>query len=207
LRVRVMSWLWGRTVPLRDLTRNPNNLSWASMNDEQTPARTDTPGEPASGPTLARVRRRGESHRLTLMSAAAVVFVAIAIAKPWGESAPPPGPSAATPSLAAEIAKSSTGSTPPGPSAATLSETASSTPLSVVIYVQPQTASSVTIYVQPGEAPTTLTVACTGVPGVSPSVVGSAEPVLGLQYDALVLVCTGVDLQRVESVLPSPSAP
>lgn len=195
LRVRVMSWLWGRTVPLRDLTRSPNSLSWASMNDEQAPARTDTPGEPASGPTLARVRRRGESHRLALMSAAAVVFVAIAIAKPWGGSAPPPGPSAATPSLVAEIAKSSTESAPPpGASAATWDLTASETAQTVVV-------------VQAGEVPTTWTVVCTEDPQVSPRAVGSTEPLTGLRVIDLGVVCTGADLQGLELVLPSPSAP
>lgn len=141
------------------------------MNDEQAPARTDTPGELASGPTLVRVRRRGESHLLALMSAAAVVFVAIAIAKPWGESAPPPAAPAATPSLVVE------------------------------------TAQPVVIVVQPGEVPTTLTVVCTEDPRVSPWVVGSAEPVMGLQRITQPLVCTGANLQWLEWVLPSPSAP
>jgi hypothetical protein len=189
------------------------------MNDEQAPPRTDMLGEPASGPTLARVRRRGESHLLALMSAAAVVFVAIAIAKPWGESAPSPGASSATPSLVAEIAKSSTESAPlPGASAAT--------PSLVAETAQPV----VGIVVQAGEVPTTLTVVCTEDPRVSPWVVGSAaptimgtqigivvdpsgasyfiaEPVTGLLRTTQVLVCTGANLQGLESVLPRTSVP
>jgi hypothetical protein len=152
------------------------------------------------------------------MSAAAVVFVAIAIAKPWGESAPSPGASSATPSLVAEIAKSSTESAPlPGASAATPSLVA-------------ETAQPVVIVVQAGEVPTTLTVVCTEDPRVSPWVVGSAaptimgtqigivvdpsgasyfiaEPVTGLLRITQVLVCTGANLQGLESVLPSPSVP
>jgi hypothetical protein len=190
-RLRSRARLWGRTVPLRDLTRSPNNLSWASMNDEHAAARTDTPGEFESGPTLTPVRRRGESRLLALMLAAAVVLVAIAVAKPWGEGAPPPGASAATTSLSAEIAKSSTESAPP--------------PLVT------ETAQAGRIVVQPGDSPATWTLVCTEdprggmvcTPEDSPatvSVVCTSDPRGGW-------VCMSANLQGLESVLPSPSAP
>jgi len=51
------------------------------MNDEQAPARTDTPGELASA-TLVGFRGEASRTMLALMSAAAVVFVAIATPSP-----------------------------------------------------------------------------------------------------------------------------
>ena len=165
------------------------------MDDEQGPARTDTLGEPASRPTLAPVRRRGESHLLALMLAAAAVFVAMAIAKPWGEGAPPPRAFAATPSLASEIAKSSTESAPPPEASAATPSPVAEMPQQVFIVLQPE------------DVPVTFTVVCTEDARVSPSVVGSAEPVMGLGCGARDLVCTGANLQGLESVLPSPSVP
>jgi hypothetical protein len=68
------------------------------MNREQGRSGVDAPSEPISGPSIALVRPRGESHLLALATGAAVVVVAIAIAKPW--SGPSPGPAAATPTPA-----------------------------------------------------------------------------------------------------------
>jgi hypothetical protein len=172
------------------------------MNDEHAAARTDTPGEFASGPTLAPVRRRGESHLLALMLAAAVVFVAIAIAKPWGEGAPP-GASAATTSPAAEIAKSSTESTLPR----LVAETDQTAGFYAVACTEDARGSGVCT-----QLPATWTynvctedpqggMVCT--PGDSPatvSVVCTSDPRGGW-------VCTMADPQGPESVLPSPSAP
>jgi len=132
------------------------------------------------------------------MLAAAAIFVAIATAKPWGEGAQPPGASAATPSLVAEIAESSTESAPP--------PEASAATVSLPI----ETAQPVFIVVQPGDSGDstdtyTYTVVCTEDPRVSLPVVVSAESVMGhLTVD---LACTRENLQRLESVLPSPSAP
>ena len=183
------------------------------MTDERTPAQIDTPGEQACGPTLAPVRRRGESHLLALMLAAAVVFVATAIAKPWGDSAPLPTASAATPSLPAEIARSSAESVSP--------PTASATPS-----LPAETVQRVFIVVQPGDVSVTYTsitytVVCTEDPGASPPVIESAEPVaesaepvaesaepvVGFLYVPGGATCTGADLQGIDWVPASPSAP
>jgi hypothetical protein len=58
---------------------------------------------PAEDMQLTRVGRRRESRLLALLSGAAVVFVAISVAKPWGESTLVPGPPASSqpPSAAA----------------------------------------------------------------------------------------------------------
>jgi hypothetical protein len=195
----------------RALTRSPNNLSWAAMNDEQAPARTDTPGELASGPTLARVRRRGESHLLALMSAAAVVFVAIAIAKPWGASAPPPGASAATPSLVAQTSQSVANVVEPGEVPIT-SALVCTEDIGSVGTVDP-TFGVYTWPVGDGTSTTTFAPSATtlsgsfATPGVGPWVIVGAEPVTGSQDMTGVLVCTEANLQGLEVVLPSPSAP
>lgn len=208
--------LWGRTVPLGDLTRSPHDLSWASMGEEHAAARTDTPEEFPSGPTLAPVRRRGELHLLALMLAAAVVFVATAIAKPWGEGVPSPKASAATTSLVAEVTTPSTESVPqPGASATTESLVIEIVTLSTESPPPPgasaateslptETDQRAFIVVAAGDSPVTYTVVCTQDPGMSPSVVGSRD-VLSSQIVAL--ACTSANLQRSESVLPSPSAP
>jgi hypothetical protein len=181
------------------------------MNDGQTSARTDTPGELASGPTLARVRRRGESHLLALMSAAAVVFVAIAIAKPWGESASPPGASSATLSLVAETSQPVANIVQPGEvpttSALVCTEDTGS------VGTSDPTFGVYTWLVGYGTSTTTFAPSATTLagsfanPGVGPWAVGSAEPVTGLRDMTGVLVCTSVNLQGFEVVLPSPSAP
>ncbi|MGA3057957.1 MAG: hypothetical protein ABSE70_07995, partial [Candidatus Limnocylindrales bacterium] len=117
----------------------------------------------------------------------------IATAKPWGEGAQPPGASAATTSLVAEIAESSTESAPPpGVSAATAS-------------LLTETDQPVFIVVQPGDSPVTYIVECTEDPRASPPVVGIAERAMGDLTEGL--VCTSVDLRGLEVVLPSPSAP
>ena len=185
------------------------------MNEEHAAARTDTSEESPSGPTLTPVRRRGESHLLALMLAAAVVFVATAIAKPWGEgvppaasaattspvakiatpsteSAPPPETSATTESLVVEITTSSTESAPPPEAFAATESTTNETDQPVFIVV-------------PSGSSVTFTVVCTEDPGMSPSVAGSVESVMGSQIVAM--VCTSENLQRLESVLPGPSAP
>jgi hypothetical protein len=174
------------------LDAKPEQSILGSMNDL---------GEPAGGPTLARVRRRGESHLLALMSAAAFVFVAIAIAKPWGESAPPPGASAATPSLVAETAQ----------------PVVNVTILSVVCTGDTGSVGTgdhtVSIYIGPaadGTYTTPLTPSATALAGsfaaprVSPWAVVGAQPVIGLQGT---VVCTGANGQVLEWVVPSPSAP
>jgi hypothetical protein len=181
------------------------------MNDEQAPARTDTPGELASGPTLARVRRRGESHLLALMSAAAVVFVAIAIAKPWGASAPPPGASAATPSLVAQTSQSVANVVEPGEVPIT-SALVCTEDIGSVGTVDP-TFGVYTWPVGDGTSTTTFAPSATtlsgsfATPGVGPWVIVGAEPVTGSQDMTGVLVCTEANLQGLEVVLPSPSAP
>jgi len=119
------------------------------------------------------------------MSAAAVVFVAIAIAKPWGESAPPPGASAATPSLVAETAQ----------------PVVNVTILSVVCTGDTGSVGTgdhtVSIYIGPaadGTYTTPLTPSATALAGsfaaprVSPWAVVGAQPVIGLQGT---VVCTG----------------
>jgi hypothetical protein len=188
------------------------------MTDEQAPDRTDTPGESAGGPTLAPVRRRGESHLLALMLAAAAVFVAISIAKPWGEVAPQAPPSAATPSPAVELARSSAESAPPPAASAATPSLPAETPQRVFMVVQPGDVS--------------IAVACTEDPGVSPPVIESlepvietaepvietvepvietAEPVIVLGYAPEGGVCSGASLQEVDWVVDwvvaSPSAP
>jgi hypothetical protein len=186
------------------------------MNEEHAAARTDTSEEFASGPTLAPVRRRGESHLLALMLAAAVVFVATAIAKPWSEGVPPPATSAASTSLVAEIATPSTENAPPSAASATTESlvveiTASSTESAPPPEASAATGSMPTetdqpvfIVVPAGDSSVTYTVVCVQDPGMSPSVVGSRD-VLSSQIVAL--ACTSANLQRSESVLPSPSAP
>ena len=192
-RLRSRARLWGQTLPLGDLTRSPHNLSWTSMDEEHAAARTDTPEELASGPTLTPVRRRGESHLLALMLAAAVVFVAAAIAKPWGDGAPPPGASAATTSLVAEIATPSTESAPPPEASAALE------------FTPTETDQLGFIVVQRGDSSVTYTMGCAQDPGMSPSLPGSAESVMSSRIVAL--MCTGANLERLGPVLPSPSAP
>ncbi len=203
-------------MPLGDLTRSPHTLSWASMNDEHVAARPDTSGEFGSGPTLTPVRRRGESHLLALLLVVAVIFVATAIAKPWGEGAQP-GASAATTSLVAEI-------TTPSSESAPLPETSAMTePVGVEITTfstesaPPPGASAATesmpteadqpvfIFVDAGDSSVTYTVVCVQDPEVSPSVVGSGESAMGSRIVAL--ACTSANLQQLESVLPSPTAP
>jgi hypothetical protein len=156
---------------------------------------SEAPGEPEIGPSLAPLRRRGESHRLALISAAAVVFIAVAIAKPWSESAPLPSAPAATPTLATEIARSSTRSVPSP-------EASEPTPPPVVEAPQ-----EVEIVVQPGDVSITITVVCTEEVPASPSVAASAEPVDGLRYTTIGLVCTDSNLQVLTWVYAIPSAP
>jgi hypothetical protein len=155
----------------------------------------EAPGEPDIGPSLAPLRRRGESHRLALLSAAAVVFIAVAIAKPWGESAPPPSVSAATPAPSTELARSSTG-TVPSP------EAFEPTPPPVVEAPQ-----QLIIVAQPGDVPITFSVDCTAEVPASPWVPASAEPVDSFRYTTIGLVCIDSNLQVLRSVLASPSAP
>jgi hypothetical protein len=162
------------------------------MDEEHAAARTDTAEESPSGPTLTPVRRRGESHLLALMLAAAVIFVAAAIAKPWGQSAPP-GASAASASLVAELATPSIESAPP-PGASATTE-----------FMPTEADQPVVIVVPQGQGEDTYTVVCAPDPGMSPLVVESGENVIGSRIVAL--VCTGANLQRLESVLPSPRAP
>jgi hypothetical protein len=73
----------------------------------QAPDRADAQEDPADAPSLSRLRRRGESRLLALVSVAAVAFVAMAIVKPWTGSAPLPGLSAASPSPASSPAATS----------------------------------------------------------------------------------------------------
>jgi len=187
------------------------------MNEEHAAARTDMSEEFPSGPTLTPVRRRGESHLLALMLAAAVVFVATAIAKPWGEGVPPPAASAATTSLVAKIATPSTEGAPPPETSATTeslvveittSSTESAPPPEAFAATESttnETDQPVFIVVPSGDSSVTFTVVCTEDPGVSPSVAGSVESAMGSRIVAM--VCTSENLQRLESVLPGPSAP
>jgi hypothetical protein len=56
---------------------------------------------------IVPIRRRGESHLLAAISAAALVAIAIAVVKPWGQDAPG-RPVSASPSPQVEIARAST---------------------------------------------------------------------------------------------------
>jgi hypothetical protein len=79
-------------------------------------AGSDPAQDPEGEFDFAPVRRRGETHRLALVSAAALVAIVIAVVKPWGQSVPP-GPLPAA-SHVAKIADSSTQSEVPTTSAA-----------------------------------------------------------------------------------------
>jgi hypothetical protein len=155
----------------------------------------EAPGEPDIGPSLAPLRRRGESHRLALLSAAAGVFITVAIAKPSGESGPPPSASAATPTPATELTRSSTR---PVPSL----EASEPTPPPVVEAPQ-----QLVIVAQPGDVPITFSVDCTAEVPASPWVPASAEPVDSFQYTTSGLVCIDSNLQVLRWVYASPSAP
>jgi hypothetical protein len=142
------------------------------------------------------------------MSAAAVVFVAIAIAKPWGESAPPP---AVTPSLVVETSQPVANVVQPGEAPTTSAlvctedtgSVGTSDPTFGVYAWLVGDGTSTTTF-----APSATTLAGSfATPQVSPWVIGGAEPVTGLQDMTGVLVCTSVNLQGFEVVLPSPSAP
>ncbi|HEX7490111.1 MAG TPA: hypothetical protein VF337_00215 [Candidatus Limnocylindrales bacterium] len=87
------------------------------MSDQREPARPDSPPRLEDDLDLVPIRRRGESHLLAAISAAAVVAIAIAVVKPWGQSELPRTPSP-SPSPHAEIARASTRSVAPTVSAA-----------------------------------------------------------------------------------------
>ena len=138
----------------------------APMSGEHSTDRVDTRGELASGPTLTPVRKPGESHLLALISAAALVLVAIAIAKPWGGDLPSPKGTPATTSPALEVARYSIESAPsPERSAVTVS-------------LIGETDQQVLVVIQPGDSPYALTWVCTDHAETSPSAAESADPVI-----------------------------
>jgi hypothetical protein len=96
-----------------------------AMNDEGAQPNSDTLRESVGDPSLAPVRRRGESQMLALISAGILILIAVAIAKPWGQSVPPPA------SAPAELARPSTGSAPP-PSAWPTVDVETSQPVMII---------------------------------------------------------------------------
>lgn len=140
------------------------------------PERTDAQEGPTSGPTLTRLRGRGESHLLMVMSLAAATFIALMIAKPWGGNVRSPEPP-----TAASIAAASVTSQP-----------------TAFIAIRPgaSEASPQGIVVQPGEV-TALTVTCADPSSAWQVVAASAEPLIGLQQITWVMVCTDSNLVQL----------
>ena len=156
-----------------------------------------------AGPTLSRIGRRSDSRVLALVSAAAVVLLAIAIAKPWYVATQPPVPSGSTSSLAAAIPEpAATSDAPPGspdsvPWPATApSPEALSTPGSFVVSIESDGVSilvygcSDSVYML--EPPTPL---------------ASSDAPTGLQYVDTMVVCASGTPQQIYLVFPSPGAP
>ena len=155
-----------------------------------------------AGPTLSRIGRRSDSRVLTLVSAAAIVFLAVAIAKPWSIGTPPPLPSGSTTSLAAIPEPAATSDAPPG-SPAWVTWPATSPPPDT----QPASLSYV-VSIESGG----WSIAVTGCTEsvyrlVLPSALASSDAATDLPYVDATLVCASGAPGQIYWVLPSPSAP
>lgn len=156
-----------------------------------------------AGPTLSRIGRRSDSRVLALVSAAAVVFLAVAIAKPWYVGTQPPLPSGSTSSLAAAIPEPATTSEAPLGSPASVpwpttvpSPEALSTPVSFVVWIESdgvslvlETECSDSVYVL-----------------VPPTALASSDSATGPRYVDTMVVCASGTPQEFHLVLPSPGA-
>ena len=156
-----------------------------------------------AGPTLSRIGRRSDSRVLAMVSAAAVVFLAVAIAKPWYVGTQPPMPSGSTSSLAAAIPEPATTSdAPPGSPVSVLwpaaapSPGAAETSVSFVVSYESDGA----LIVMTGCAYSVYTL-------VLPTALASSDSAIGLGYVDTTVVCGSGTPQQFYLVLPSPSAP
>jgi len=142
------------------------------------PERADAHEGPTNGPTLTRLRGRGESHLLMVMSLAAATFIALMIAKPWGGNVRSPEPPTAASIAAASVTSQPTAfiAIRPGASEA-----------------PPQ---GIGIVVQPGEV-AALTVICADGSPAWQVVAASAEPLTSLPPITVVMTCTDANLRQL----------
>ena len=156
-----------------------------------------------AGPTLSRIGRRSDSRVLALVSAAAIVFLAVAIAKPWYIGTQPPVPSGSTSSLAAAIPEPATTSEAPLGSPASVpwpatlpSPEALSTPVAFTLYIE-------------SDGVSILVTGCTdsGYMLELPTALASSDAPIGLAYVEARVVCASGTPQEFYLVVPSPGAP
>jgi len=173
------------------------------MTDQQQPGVADELAPPEAGPSLVRVGRRSDSRVLAFLSAAAVVFLAVAIAKPWGLDTPQPVPSGSTSSLAVAIPQPATVTEAQdgSPDAITWPATAPSsealeTPQSGIVFI----VSDQVLVSAMGCADGVYTL-------VLPSAPASSDPATGLQNIEVTLECASGTPGEFQLVLPSRSAP
>jgi hypothetical protein len=156
------------------------------MSDEHPPIVVDDHEHFESDLTLSRVGRRDEWRLLAFVTAAALVFVATATAKPWGFGTQPPGPSGSISAVAVVSPEPATAIAPPSEPAtlsAALPEPATGpvpdSPTTVYTY----------FFVAPDGTQTSITFSCTPTVNGQDTVyvhvqevetaTGSAEPSTG----------------------------
>jgi hypothetical protein len=174
-----------------------------SMNDKQLPNAADDQEVPGTGPSVSRIGRRSDSRVLTFASAAAVVFLAVAIAKPWGTDTPQPLPSGSRSSLAVAVPQPATATESPdgSPTAIPWPATAPSpdaleTPQSVVFYMWSDQGPVSEIGC--GDGFYTLTL---------PAAPASPDAATGPESIEVTVVCASGTPGEFHLVLPEPSSP
>jgi hypothetical protein len=182
------------------------------MDEERSPVVFNAQEPPDAGPTISRIGRRSDSRMLTFASAAAVVFLAVAIAKPWDIGTQPPVPSGSTSSLAvaapepatASDALSGSAAATPWPATAPTSE-ALETPQSAFFYIETD---GVPVLIETDGVPV-LAMGCGDhvYTFVLSTAVASADPATGQRRIDAIPACASGTPQEIYLVLPSPGAP
>jgi hypothetical protein len=177
------------------------------MNRSPQELEADAQDPTETGPTLSRIGRRSDSRVLAVVSAAAVVFLAVVIAKPWYVGTQPAVPSGSTSSLGAAIPEpAGTSEAPlgspvsiPWPATAPSPE-ALSTPGSFVVSIESDGV-SILVY--------GLVYGCSDSVYMlePPTPLASSDAATGLQYVDVMVACASGTPQGFYLVVPSPSAP